>query len=169
MPSLNLRRNNFYLNLIFVSLIFIIDRISKIYVIRLFEENFQNSLFESKFLNIHLIWNEGIAFGLMSFSNKSFYNILTIVIILVTILILYMSYKNRGLRRYALLFIFGGSIGNLYDRVFYNAVPDFIDFHIQEFHWFIFNFADIFITLGVIIMIITEFFGNNKDNLNEKF
>ena len=163
------KKNKFFLNLVIVLLIFTIDRISKIYVLGLFEENFENSLFESKFLNIYLIWNEGIAFGLMSFSDKSFYNTLTIVILLVTILILYMSYQNQGLRRYALLFIFGGSIGNLYDRVFYNAVPDFIDFHIQEFHWFIFNFADIFITLGVIIMIMTEFFGNNKDNLNENF
>ena len=158
------KKNKFFLNLVIVLLIFTIDRISKIYVLGLFEENFENSLFESKFLNIYLIWNEGIAFGLMSFSDKSFYNTLTIVILLVTILILYMSYQNQGLRRYALLFIFGGSIGNLYDRVFYNAVPDFIDFHIQEFHWFIFNFADIFISLGVLIMIMTEFFGKDKDN-----
>ena len=73
------------------------------------------------------------------------------------------------MKRYALLCIFGGSISNLYDRIYYNAVPDFIDFHFQEFHWFIFNFADIFITLGVIIMIMTELFGNNKENLNEKY
>lgn len=163
MPNLKLIKNNLFLNFIFILIVFGIDRISKIYVVDKFNENFDNSLFESKFLNIYLIWNEGIAFGLMSFDDKTFYNILTTIIILVTLIVLYISYKNVGLKRYALLCIFGGSVGNLFDRIFYNAVPDFIDFHIKEFHWFIFNFADVFITLGVIIMIMTELFGSNKE------
>jgi len=99
----------------------------------------------------------------MSFDEKSFYNALTIIIILVSLLILYLSYINKGLRRYALLSIFGGSLGNIYDRLFYSAVPDFIDFHVKDFHWFIFNIADIFITFGVIIMIMTEFLINNEE------
>ena len=163
MPNLKLIKNNLFFNFIFILIVFGIDRISKIYVVDKFNENFDNSLFESKFLNIYLIWNEGIAFGLMSFDDKTFYNILTTIIILVTLIVLYISYKNVGLKRYALLCIFGGSVGNLFDRIFYNAVPDFIDFHIKEFHWFIFNFADVFITLGVIIMIMTELFGSNKE------
>jgi len=163
------KKNKFFLNFIFILIIFSLDRISKVYVVEQFKKNFDNILYESKFLNIHLIWNEGIAFGLLSFDEKSFYNALTIIIILVSLLILYLGYVNKGIQRYALLSIFAGSLGNIYDRVFYNAVPDFIDFHIQEFHWFIFNFADIFITLGVLIMIMTEFFGKNKDNLNEKY
>ena len=163
------RKNKFFLNFIFVLIIFGLDRVSKAYVVEQFKKNLDNSLYESNFLNIHLIWNEGIAFGLMSFEDNTFYNILTIVIILISFLVLYISYKNVGLKRYALLCIFGGSLGNLYDRIYFNAVPDFIDFHIKEFHWFIFNFADIFITLGVIIMIMTEFFGNNKEILNEKY
>ena len=128
-------------------------------------------MYESKFLNIHLIWNEGIAFGLFSFDDKSFYNVLTMIIILVSTFILYFSIKNKGLQRYALLSIFAGSLGNIYDRIFYNAVPDYIDFHVEEFHWFIFNIADIFITLGVIIMILTEFFSNNDNDkkINEKY
>ena len=163
MPNLKFLKNNLFLNFIFILVIFSIDRFSKIYVVEKLKENFDNSLFESKFLNIYLIWNEGIAFGLMSFDDKTFYNILTIVIILVTLVVLYISYKNMGLKRYALLCIFAGSTGNLYDRIFYNAVPDFIDFHIKEFHWFIFNFADVFITVGVIIMIMTELFDTNKE------
>ena len=163
------RKNKFFLSFIFVLIIFGLDRVSKAYVVEQFKKNLDNSLYESNFLNIHLIWNEGIAFGLMSFDDNTFYNILTIVIILISFLVLYISYKNVGLKRYALLSIFGGSLGNLYDRIYFNAVPDFIDFHIKEFHWFIFNFADIFITLGVIIMIMTELFGNNKENLNEKY
>ena len=163
------RKNLFFINFIFVLIIFFLDRISKIYVVEQFKKNYDNTLYESKFLNIHLIWNEGIAFGLFSLNDKSFYNILTLIIILVSLLILYISMKNSGLRRYALMSIFAGSLGNIFDRIFYKAVPDFIDFHVGEFHWFIFNFADIFITLGVIIMIMTEFFYSNDKNRNEKF
>ncbi len=169
MPNLKFIKKNLFLNLIFVLIVFSLDRISKIYVIEKFKNNFDNTLYESKFLNIHLIWNEGIAFGLMSFDEKSFYNTLTIIIVLVSLLILYLSYINKGLQRYALLSIFAGSSGNIYDRLFYNAVPDFIDFHVEDFHWFIFNIADIFITVGVIIMIMTEFFTNNDKKNNEKF
>ena len=169
MPNLKFIKKNLFFYLIFVLIIFCLDRISKIYVIEKFKNNFDNTLYESKFLNIHLIWNEGIAFGLMSFDEKSFYNALTIIIILVSLLILYLSYINKGLQKYALLSIFAGSLGNIYDRLFYNAVPDFIDFHVEDFHWFIFNIADIFITVGVIIMIMTEFFNNNEKKNNEKF
>ena len=163
MPNLKFIKKNLFFNLIFVIIVFSLDRISKIYVIEKFKNNFDNTLYESQFLNIHLIWNEGIAFGLMSFDEKSFYNTLTIIIILVSLLILYLSYINKGLQRYALLSIFAGSLGNIYDRLFYNAVPDFIDFHVKDFHWFIFNIADIFITFGVIIMIMTEFLINNEE------
>tara|TARA_B100000900_G_scaffold249839_2_gene212735 strand:+ start:508 stop:1020 length:513 start_codon:yes stop_codon:yes gene_type:complete len=167
----NNKKKIFFLNFIFVLIIFFLDRISKIYVVKQFNKNLDNTLYESKFLNIHLIWNEGIAFGLFSFDDKSLYNVLTMIIILVSTFILYFSIKNKGLQRYALLSIFAGSLGNIYDRIFYNAVPDYIDFHVEEFHWFIFNIADIFITLGVIIMILTEFFSNNDNykNINEKY
>ena len=169
MPNLKLLKNNLFLNFIFILTIFSLDRISKLYVVEQFKKNFDNILYESKFLNIHLIWNEGIAFGLFSFDEKSFYNALTIIIILVSLLILYICFINKGLKRYALLSIFAGSLGNIFDRLYYKAVPDFIDFHVGEFHWFIFNLADVFITLGVIIMIMTEFFSNNKKNINEKY
>ena len=163
------KKNKFFLNFLFILIIFSLDRISKLYVVEQFKKNFDNNLYESKFLNIHLIWNEGIAFGLLSFDEKSFYNTLTIIIILVSLLILYICFINKGLKRYALLSIFAGSLGNIYDRLYYKAVPDFIDFHVGEFHWFIFNLADVFITLGVIIMIMTEFFSNNKKNIDEKY
>ena len=163
------KKKVFFINFIFVLFIFGLDRISKIYVVEQFKKNFINNIYESKFLNIHLIWNEGIAFGLLSLDDKNFYNILTIIIIFVSCIVLYIGLKTNGIKRYALLGIFAGSLGNLFDRIFYKAVPDFIDFHIGEFHWFIFNIADIFITLGVLIMILTEFFGNNKIIENEKY
>ena len=144
------------INVLLIFLIFLLDRISKIYVIYLDKKNLNIEIFSSKFLNIHLIWNEGIAFGLFSFDQKSLYNILSIIIFLVILIILIWIIRSKGLKRYSLLIIFSGAIGNFCDRIYYGAVPDFIDFHIGNFHWFIFNVSDIFITIGVIGMIFLE-------------
>ena len=143
---------NFYINLFIIFLIFIIDRITKIYVIGVNSKNSYEDLYSSKFLNINLIWNEGIAFGLFSFSQNNLYNLVTLIISIIIIVILKMIINSYGIKKYGLMIIFGGALGNLFDRIFYKAVPDFIDFHIEEFHWFVFNVADIFITKGVIIM-----------------
>ena len=155
---------NFYINLISILLIFTLDRVSKIYVIYLNNKVYSPNLFSSKYLNISLIWNEGIAFGLFSFNQNDLYNFLTLIILFVVFIIFIMMIKNNFLKRYSLLMIFAGAMGNLYDRIFYKAVPDFIDFHIGDFHWFIFNVADIFITLGVIFMILLELIDNKKIN-----
>ena len=157
----NLSKNS-YISFILVILIFTIDRISKIYVISLSDKALVSEIFSSKFLNISLIWNQGIAFGLFSFDQDYLYNFLTIIILLVILVVFVMAVKNTGFKQYSLFIIFAGATGNLYDRIFFKAVPDFIDFHIGEFHWFIFNFADIFITLGVIFMILSELIVNNK-------
>ena len=147
---------NFYINLFIIFSIFIIDRITKIYVVSVNGKNSYEDLYSSKFLNINLIWNEGIAFGLFSFSQNNLYNLLTLIISIIIIVILKMIINSYGIKKYGLMMIFGGALGNLFDRIFYKAVPDFIDFHIGEFHWFVFNVADIFITIGVIIMILFE-------------
>ena len=146
---------------------FLLDRLSKIYVIFLDNKFSGSEIFSSKFLNISLIWNEGIAFGLLSFNEKIFYNLLTFIILVIILIIFFMVLKSYGLKKYSLLMILGGALGNVYDRIFYGAVPDFIDFHVGNFHWFIFNVADIFITLGVIFMIIIEIIGNNKNKKYE--
>ena len=153
---------NFLINVFLISLIFLLDRISKIYVINLNHKLLGSEIFSSNYLNISLIWNEGIAFGLFSFSQTIMYDLLTLFISLVIIVILIMLIQSNDLRKYPLLMIFGGAIGNLYDRVFYKAVPDFIDVHVNNFHWFIFNVADIFISIGVIFMILIEIIGNKK-------
>ena len=158
---------NFIINLFTVIIIFSLDRISKFYVISQSEKNFSYDLFESKFLNINLVWNEGIAFGLLSFDEMYFYNLLTILITILIIIIFFMILKNEGLKKYSLLMILGGALGNLYDRIFFQAVPDFIDFHIGNFHWFIFNVSDIFITLGVSFLIALELMNNQKEKKNE--
>ena len=154
---------NFYLKLTLITSIFLFDRITKLYVIYLNDIFLNSELYSSKFLNISLIWNDGIAFGLFSFDESYIYNFITIIILTVIIFVLVMTIKSDGVKHYSLLIIFSGAIGNLYDRIFYKAVPDFIDVHIGEFHWFIFNIADIFITLGVFFMIFFELIGNNKE------
>ena len=153
---LNKFSKNFVTNLSLILLIFLIDRFSKIYVIHQ-DKNFPGSeIFSSKFLNISLIWNEGIAFGLFSFDDTKLYNILTILILIIIFVIVFMISKSIGLKKLALLMILGGALGNFFDRLVYKAVPDFLDFHIGNFHWFIFNVSDIFITIGIIFMIISE-------------
>ena len=159
---------NFYINFFTIIIIFSLDRISKFYVISQNEKNFTPDLFTSKYLNISLIWNEGIAFGLLSFNESHFYNLLTILIAIIIIVIFFMILRNKGLKKYSLLMILGGALGNLYDRIFFNAVPDFIDFHIGNFHWFIFNVSDIFISLGVLFLIFLELIDNQEDKINEK-
>ena len=156
-----------YIDLFIILSIFLIDRFSKIYVISLYDKNSFTELYASKYLNITLIWNEGIAFGLFSFDQDNLYNLLTLIIAIITIVILIMIINNQGFKKYALLMILGGALGNLFDRIIYKAVPDFIDFHIAEFHWFIFNVADIFITIGVIFMVLFELNSNNQKK-NEK-
>ena len=159
---------SFYTNLSITFLIFITDRISKIYVVNLSDQSYTRDLYSSKFLNINLIWNEGIAFGLFSFDQNNLYNILTIIISIIIVVIFKMIIESNGIKKYSLIMIFGGALGNLFDRIYHRAVPDFIDFHVEEFHWFVFNVADIFISIGVIIMILFEIVFNNKKN-NEKF
>ena len=158
----------FYFNSSIVLIIFLLDRITKKVVIHLNQENFGQQIFSSEYLNINLIWNQGIAFGLFSFNENYVYNILTTLIAFVILVILIMILKNDGFKRFSLLMIMGGALGNLYDRIFFSAVPDFFDFHVGNFHWFIFNVADIFITIGVIFMILIEFTDINKKNENEK-
>ncbi|MGA1112083.1 MAG: signal peptidase II [Candidatus Pelagibacter sp.] len=158
---------NFYINIFSIFFIFFLDRISKLYVIYLHDKNIGGDLYSSDYLNINLIWNEGIAFGLFAFEESKFYNFLTLFISLVISVLIYMLIKSNGVKRFALLIIIGGALGNLYDRIIYLAVPDFIDFHIGNFHWFTFNIADIFISVGVIFMILLEFIDNNKDKINE--
>ena len=161
---------NFFINFSFILSIFLFDRITKIYVINLDKKLIGSEIFSSKYLNITLIWNEGIAFGLLSFDQENLYNLLTILIILIIFFILVMVLKSSGLKKLALVMILGGALGNVFDRILYKSVPDFIDFHVGEFHWFIFNIADIFITIGVFSMILFEFIGNNqKIEENEKF
>ena len=153
----------FYKNILIVSLIFIIDRVSKLYVINLSKLNSDIEIFSSSFLNIIVVWNKGAAFGLFSFNEGDLYNIFSGFILLVIIIVLVLVFKSKGIKRLSYLLVFGGAIGNFYDRIIYKAVPDFIDFHVGNFHWFVFNVADIFISIGVLCLILIELFYKNYE------
>jgi len=146
----------FLYNSIFVLILFCIDRLSKIYIIDLTEKTDTTLIYLTPFLNSYLIWNSGIAFGLFSLSNEVTYNLFTLLIIFINLVVLYLAFKIKDIRKFFFLLILGGSLGNLFDRLYYSSVPDFIDFHLGNFHWFIFNIADIFISIGVICLILVE-------------
>jgi len=158
----NLKRK--LINLILIVSIFALDRISKIYIIKIFELENKVDIYLTEYLNLYLIWNKGVAFGLFSFNESFIYNVITGIIIIICIVVMIMIYNSNGFKNFSLILVLGGALGNLFDRMYYSAVPDFIDFHINGFHWFVFNVSDIFITLGIICLIFDEIFVNNKKN-----
>ena len=161
-------QKKFFISFLIVLIIFALDRFSKLYIVNLAETESYVDIYFNSFLNFHLIWNTGIGFGLFSSGVKFFYNLITILIVVINIIILIMIIKSQDYKIFMLLMILGGSFGNLFDRLYYKAVPDFIDLHYGDFHWFVFNVADIFITIGIICLIIVEFILNNKKINNEK-
>ena len=153
----------FFSDILIVLIIFLLDRISKLYVIHLDGILLNSEIITSKFINIQLIWNEGVAFGLFAFDDKFFYNLITGFIIIIILILIYFIRRSRGIEKYSFLIILAGALGNVFDRFLYSAVPDFIDIHYQNFHWFIFNVADIFITLGVLLLIFSELFMKKRN------
>lgn len=151
-------KNIIFLKFLIILIIFTLDRVSKTYIINLFNKTQFNEIYLIKFININFIWNEGIAFGLLNFGNQLIYNLISSLIAIISLVILFLAFKNKNFSGYFFAMVFGGSISNLYDRIKFSAVPDFIDLHYNNFHWFIFNIADIFITLGIMCLIYDEVF-----------
>ena len=156
--------NKHFIKFFLITIIFFLDRISKIYILDLFEKNQIEEIAIFSFLNFYLILNEGIAFGLLNFDSQKIYNFITIIIILISLIVLFYALKLKNYSGYFFSLIFGGALGNLYDRIYFSAVPDFIDLHIGNYHWFIFNVADIFISLGIICLIFDELLFNKNNN-----
>ena len=152
--------------IILIFSVFLLDRLSKIYLLNLQTNGSDIDFYVFSFLNFNLVWNTGIGFGLISLETNIFYHILTLIIAAVNIVLIFFIIKSKGIYVYLLALIIGGSLGNLFDRIYYYAVPDFIDIHLGNFHWFIFNVADIFITVGIIGLIITELFEKEKTSAN---
>tara|TARA_B110001454_G_C12622690_1_gene393507 strand:- start:409 stop:900 length:492 start_codon:yes stop_codon:yes gene_type:complete len=159
---------NFMKKIIVILLIFFLDRISKFYLLELETSGTEVDFYVFSFLNLYLVWNTGIAFGLVSLEANNYYHVLTGFILVINLILIYFLSKEKGINAYLLALIIGGSLGNLVDRIYYFAVPDFIDIHVGNFHWFIFNIADIFITIGIIGLMIAILLEKDKSLSNEK-
>ena len=157
-----------FIYLLIISFAFFLDRISKIYILNLAESSGAVNIPQTSFLNFILVWNTGIGFGLFSFDGNTMYNLITILIVIVNLIIIYLMLTSDDIRGYLFSMILGGSLGNLFDRFYYSAVPDFIDLNYNGFHWFVFNVADIFITVGIVCLIFAELFLNKLNLKNEK-
>ena len=153
----NEKLNKLLIGFVFLVICFALDRLSKIYILNILNNDGQVDFYVNQFLNIYLVWNTGIGFRLFSEGSKVFYNIFTLIIILINLIILYFAIIETKVKSIFFMIILGGSLGNLFDRLYYHAVPDFIDLNFKGYHWFIFNLADIFITIGIICLILTEF------------
>jgi len=163
MNKLFLKKTIIYFGIILF--IFLADRVSKLYILSILENLGNVDININSYINFILVWNSGIGFGLLSFDQSKIYNAITILIIIINLFILYLIIKSKDIRVYFFLIILGGSLGNLFDRIYYFAVPDFIDISYKGYHWFIFNVADIFISLGIICLIFAELL--NYKNKNE--
>ena len=158
--KINLKKIDLYSFLV-ILIIFAIDRFSKIYVIDLIQLS-GGEIFLYNFLNLTLNWNTGIAFGLLSSDANLLYHSVSALILLIIIYLIYLMVTSDNLGKIIISFIIGGAAGNLYDRLTYYAVPDFIDFHVKNFHWFTFNMADVFISIGIFAIILKEFLFNKN-------
>ena len=152
--------------IIIILAIFFFDRITKIYLINLQTSGVDIDFYIYSFLNFYLVWNTGIGFGLASMETNIYYHILTTIIVIINIGLIFFLVKSKSIYAYLIALIIGGSLGNLFDRIYYYAVPDFIDLHLGNFHWFIFNVADIFITIGIIGLILVELLKKEKASKN---
>ena len=152
--------------IVIILVIFLLDRFSKIYLINLQETGINIDFYILPFLNFFLVWNTGIGFGIASIEANIFYHIITVIILVINFILIFFLLRAKGVSAYLLALIIGGSLGNLFDRIYYYAVPDFIDLHIHHFHWYVFNVADIFITLGIINLMFIEFFRRKEISTN---
>ena len=161
---INEKNTKIFIYIALVLLVLALDRASKTIVLNILENDGTVDIYINSFLSLYLVWNKGIGFGLFSFDQSLIYNGITLFILLINLIILYLIYKEKTPKTYFLAIILGGSCGNLFDRYYYSAVPDFIDLNYKGYHWFIFNVADIFITLGIICLILAELLNYKKNN-----
>jgi len=152
--------------IIIILVVFFLDRATKIYLINLQGSGIDIDFYIFPFLNFYLLWNTGIGFGLIELESSFYYHILTTIIVIINLVLIFFILKTKGIYVYLLAIIIGGSLGNLFDRIYYYAVPDFIDLHFGTYHWYIFNVADIFITVGIIGLLFFEFIKKEKISKN---
>ena len=159
---INDKSKKIFIYIALVLFVFALDRISKSIILNILDDTGKVDIYVNSFFSLFLVWNKGIGFGLFSFDKSSIYNGISLIILIINFIIIYLIYIEKTPKTYFLAIILGGSIGNLFDRYYYTAVPDFIDLNYKGYHWFIFNVADIFITLGIICLIFAEFLNYKK-------
>ena len=152
--------------IIIILIVFFLDRSTKIYLLNLQANGTDIDFYIYPFLNFNLVWNKGIGFGLASMETNIYYHILTLIIAVIIIGLIFYLIKSKAIYAYLIALVVGGALGNLFDRIYYYAVPDFIDLHLGNYHWFIFNVADIFITVGIIGLILIELLRKEKISKN---
>ena len=152
--------------ILIILVIFGLDRVTKMYLINLQATGTEIDFYIFPFLNFYLVWNTGIGFGLASLESNVFYHSLTAIIAIINLILVAILFKSKGVYAFLIAIVIGGSLGNLLDRMYYYAVPDFIDLHIGNFHWFVFNVADIFITIGIIGLVFVELTKSKKISKN---
>ena len=160
---INDKSKKIFIYIALVLFVFALDRISKSIILNILDDTGKVDIYVNSFFSLFLVWNKGIGFGLFSFDKSSIYNGISLIILIINFIIIYLIYIEKTPKTYFLAIILGGSIGNLFDRYYYTAVPDFIDLNYNGYHWFIFNVADIFITLGIICLIFAEFLNYKKN------
>ena len=160
---INDKSKKIFIYIALVLFVFALDRISKSIILNILDDTGKVDIYVNSFFSLFLVWNKGIGFGLFSFDNSSIYNGISLIILIINFIIIYLIYIEKTPKTYFLAIILGGSIGNLFDRYYYTAVPDFIDLNYNGYHWFIFNVADIFITFGIICLIIAELLNYKKN------
>ena len=153
---INDKSRKIFIYITIVLLVFALDRISKSIILNILDDDGKVDIYVNSFFSLFLVWNKGIGFGLLSSDNKYIYESISFFILLINLIIIYLIFVEKGLKKYFLIAILGGSFGNLFDRVYYNAVPAFIDLNYKGSHWFIFNVAHIFITIGILCLIFAE-------------
>jgi len=161
---INEKNTKIFIYIALVLLVLGLDRLSKTLILNILEDTGKVDIYINSFFNLYLVWNKGIGFGLFSFDEKHIYNGITLFILIINFIIIYLIFKEKQPKTYFLAIILGGSFGNLFDRYYYSAVPDFIDLNYKGYHWFIFNVADIFITFGIICLIFAELLNYKKQN-----
>ena len=161
---INDKSKKIFIYIVLVLFVFVLDRISKSTILNILDDTGKVDIYINSFFSLFLVWNKGIGFGLFSFDQTYIYNGITLFILLINLIIIYLIFKEKNINSYFLSLILGGSLGNFFDRYYYSAVPDFIDLNYNGYHWFIFNVADIFITIGIICLILGEFLNYKKQN-----
>jgi len=161
---INDKSKKIFIYIVLVLIVFVLDRISKSTILNILDDTGKVDIYINSFFSLFLVWNKGIGFGLFSFDQTYIYNGITLFILLINLIIVYLILREKNINSYFLSLILGGSLGNLFDRYYYGAVPDFIDLNYNGYHWFIFNVADIFITIGIICLILGEFLNYKKQN-----